>query len=236
MKAPCVSVIFGTYNRFAFLKRAVESIRSSVKPYSYEIVITDGGSTDGSLEWMRAQADIVIAETGNLRGAVSAFNAAWAASIGGFVANFNDDAEYVGDALCVGVQELQRSPSVGQVAFEFDLGGSWHHEAVCGLVYANFGVGPRDVIAKVCEKQGGPKNYWSPFYHTYAGDTEHSMWVWNLGYRVEPLKGARVCDRGKQDDLRRRNDQIRSARGDSYLFRNRWTSTEQILKHGTVKR
>ena len=232
MIPPNVSVILGTYNRFALLRDAVESVRSSVKPFSHEIVITDGGSTDGSLEWMRSQPDIVIAETGNLRGAVSAFNAAWAASIGEFVANFNDDAVYVDDALAMGVLALMESTEldgdVGQVAFEFDAGGSWHIADFYGsdLHCANFGVTRRHMARKVCAKQGGAHHYWNPIYHTYAGDCEFSAWVWRLGYSVKALPEVRVHDIWAMDELRQQNQW--KSRGDALLFNKRWPNAATI--------
>ena len=53
-----LSIVLGTYNRFAHLKECVESVRKYVTR-TYEIVIADGGSTDGSREWMVDQEDII---------------------------------------------------------------------------------------------------------------------------------------------------------------------------------
>ena len=56
-----VSVVSGTYNRLSRLKAMVNSVRSSVGVgIPYEIVLVDGGSTDGTLEWARAQSDIAL--------------------------------------------------------------------------------------------------------------------------------------------------------------------------------
>jgi glycosyltransferase involved in cell wall biosynthesis len=228
--SPLVSIIFGTYNRLSCLKRAVASIRTSVAPHSYEIVITDGGSTDGSLEWMQVQPDIVIADRDNLRGAVSAFNAAWAASKGDFIANFNDDAEYLDDALAKAVDVARSDPKIGQVALTFDTGGQWHIPTFYNsdLHCANFGVSPRSVVEAVCAKQGGPRNYWNPIYHTYAGDCEHSVWIWNMQLRVQDLTDAHVHDVRTYDDLRKRNTRIMRIRGDDVIFDRRWPDAETI--------
>ena len=221
--APTISVIFGTYNRLGLLKEAVESIRRSIGPFSYEIVVTDGGSTDGSREWLVSQPDVVLVGMRSLDGAVKAFNQAWSVCRGLYVANFNDDAEYLENALELGIRTLQdpENKNVGQVAFELNLTGLWSVEYVKHYVYANFGVGRRHVVEKVCEKQGGPNNYWNPIYHTYAGDCEHSCWIWKMGMKVLGLEGVRVADKGIKDSLRENNEQIRKERKDSELFWSR---------------
>lgn len=232
-EAPELSIIFGTYNRRQMLEHAVESIRSSVGALSYEIVITDGGSTDGSLEWMRDQRDIVIAGTNNLRGAVSAFNAAWVVSRGRYIANFNDDSVYVGQALENAHEQIAASSEIGQLALEFDIGGTgWHHAnmpSVQSMTYANYGMSRREVVQRVCERQGGPRCYWNPIYHTYAGDCEHSAWVWSMGLRVEAC-GHRVSDSHVNDQLRRKNETLCwNVRHDDALFCRRWPDAQTVL-------
>ncbi|HET7288694.1 MAG TPA: glycosyltransferase, partial [Pyrinomonadaceae bacterium] len=69
-----VSVVFGTYNRIQHLKRCVESVRAACTNVTYEIVVGDGGSTDGSKEWLKQQHDVKYVH-GGLTGAVAAFNA-----------------------------------------------------------------------------------------------------------------------------------------------------------------
>ena len=58
--SPMVAVILGTYNRKQHLERALASVRSAVGSLPYEIVVVDGGSTDGSREWLAGEADVVL--------------------------------------------------------------------------------------------------------------------------------------------------------------------------------
>lgn len=55
-----VSFIILSYNTLDFTKTCIESIRENTLESSREIVIVDNASTDGSLEWLKEQKDIVL--------------------------------------------------------------------------------------------------------------------------------------------------------------------------------
>ena len=127
-----LSVIIGTYNRQKMLRDFVASVRSSLGSppvCSYEIVVTDGGSTDGTLKWLEAQPDVRVLH-GGLTGAIDAFNAAYAASRGELVMHANDDTEVVGDSAAVAVRHLREHPEDAQVVFKWsrDGGKQWKHD------------------------------------------------------------------------------------------------------------
>lgn len=55
-----VSIVILSYNSLNYTKECIESIRNSCPENSYEIVIIDNASTDGSAEWLKEQPEIVI--------------------------------------------------------------------------------------------------------------------------------------------------------------------------------
>ena len=55
LKKKKVSIIILTYNQLAFTKDCIESIRKYTKPGSYELIIVDNASTDGTREWLIEQ-------------------------------------------------------------------------------------------------------------------------------------------------------------------------------------
>lgn len=194
---PTLSIVFGTLNRLPFLERALASIPEACGDLSYEIVIADGGSTDGTIEFLLKQRDVKLLQQGTRLGAVKAFNAAFNAAIGEFVAAFNDDAEYRGAPLANAVAKLRAEKTIGQVAIPFlthpinsvieipeRVTGTPETQNVAlpnlGFVpYANFGV--------IARALGDKLGWWSEYYYTYAGDTELSTQVWAKGLRVVAL-------------------------------------------------
>ena len=86
-----VSIVVPTFNRSEHLVRCVDKIRRNVtRPH--ETIVVDGGSTDGTREWLRSQDDLrVILET-QREGAVRAFNKGFRAATGYYVMWLNDDA------------------------------------------------------------------------------------------------------------------------------------------------
>jgi glycosyltransferase involved in cell wall biosynthesis len=56
-----LSIVLGSYNRKSFLKLTIESIRRELAKASFpsEIIVIDGGSTDGTIKWLTKQKDII---------------------------------------------------------------------------------------------------------------------------------------------------------------------------------
>lgn len=53
------SIIILTHNNLDYTKLCIESIRKYTRPGIYELIVVDNYSTDGTVEWLRAQKDIV---------------------------------------------------------------------------------------------------------------------------------------------------------------------------------
>lgn len=236
---PILSIVFGTLDRRAFVERAIASAFVACGDVPCEIIVVDGGSTDGTLAYLerlqKSRAELrVIAQRERL-GAVAAFNAGFKAARGLYVANFNDDAEYVGQPLVEAVQMFERDAKIGQVAIPFwtcklesadDLRATIAETcAAHGVViaprvqtvkthlfgempYANFGVTRREI---------GDKVGWWGDYWTYGGDTELSCKVVQAGLRVAPLDAERgsILHYELQDDTRRPNRE-------QAMFNQRW--------------
>lgn len=209
-----VAAVFGTYNRLALLQRCIESLRSARGSLSLRLCIVDGGSTDGTLAYLREQPDVTLIEHGALLGAVRAFNDGFAAAVdleAPYVVQFNDDIAFVsgGGELERAAAILHATPTVGCVAFNSDRYGEWRFERVHGVPYANQGMFRRDAGMAAARAMGDPtgKAWWDRRFHTYASDTILGCWLWRLGWTIHEAVDLRVHEHfntpeGKEDPLR----------------------------------
>jgi hypothetical protein len=233
VREPIVSVLFGTFNRRPLLLKCVEAVRRSVGELPYEIVVCDGGSTDGSRQWLAEQIDVVMVGRRGLTGAVVAFNDCHALSRGRYLVTLNDDCEVQGDAIYQAVRLLEHDTQVGQVAFGYrrsvdDPKRGFIVNFLCPPKhhYANFGVIRRSLADEARRITGG---MWSPAYYTYGADCELSCWVHRLGYAVRACPDLRVVDHEHVDGLRDANHLGGRAQRDGKLFWERWAKVPDML-------
>ncbi|PWW06261.1 GT2 family glycosyltransferase [Paenibacillus cellulosilyticus] len=60
------SIVLVTFNKLDYTKQCIESIRQHTEQGSYEIIVVDNGSSDGTPDWLAQQVDVrVIANAGN---------------------------------------------------------------------------------------------------------------------------------------------------------------------------
>jgi len=196
-------------------------------------VVVDGGSTDGTVEWLREQPDVeLIVQTLPLTGAVVAFNLGFARAIdlgARFVMQANDDMILESrEAFAVAIEHMNKHPRVGAVAFGYDLycPGRFACSYYAGKPYVNFGVIRREAGEAVARAQGDPTGrawWWNPIYRTYGADTEFGIHMWRLGWEIAAMPELRVKDLNAQDELRKINRGDGSVISpDSTLFFERW--------------
>lgn len=53
-----VSFIILTFNNLEYTQKCIDSIRNNVSRHTYEIIVVDNNSTDGTVKWLREQKDI----------------------------------------------------------------------------------------------------------------------------------------------------------------------------------
>lgn len=198
-----VSVVSGTYNRLPLLKEMVASARRSAGNLSLELVLVDGGSTDGTQAWCKEQSDIVLVEHGELKGAIKAYNDGCAAASGDYVAIGNDDITFDGDTIYKACRFLLTNPEVGQAAFghRFQRRNNPEQARVqgaFGYIYGQCCMTPRTL--------GDRAGWWGDEgMRTYGGDTRLSLRLWEMGWPVVQVKGCSVTDHEHEDELRQIN-------------------------------
>lgn len=232
-----VSVVSGTYNRLNYMQQMVRSVRQSVGGrIPYEIVLVDGGSTDGTLEWCGEQEDIQIIEQGELLGAVKAFNAGANAARGKYVILANDDIVFVGTSILRAIAFMEDHPKTGVGCFYQDRDGKpWHVETMPAVKDGKQGMAYYGQVCIVPKELGDVVGWWGDYLHTYGGDNELSANILELGFKVTPIKCACIHDLQAQDNLRTINKgnpaaMARSGRPhpDTIRWHQRWSRNGMV--------
>jgi len=76
-----ISIITPVFNSIRWIDLCVRSVRHALQGRDYEHIVCDGGSTDGTLEYLRQQPDIRLIP-GPDRGMYDALNKGMAAARG----------------------------------------------------------------------------------------------------------------------------------------------------------
>ena len=195
MKSKIVSVVLGSYNRFEFLQLTIESIRREVAGLAHEIIVVDGGSTDGALAWLLAQKDIITILQHN-RGEWDGkqlerrswgyfMNLAFKCAQGKYICMVSDDALFVPGSLRRGIelceQEQSKGHKIGAAAFYFR---DWPRDAAyhvsCTLgnkLYVNHGL----YLNPALEEVGYIDEETCQFYNA---DGDVCLSLWQAGYEV----------------------------------------------------
>jgi hypothetical protein len=110
---PRISIIVPSYNQGQFLREALDSIFRQEYPAA-EVVVMDGGSTDGSIDILRAYADrLKHWRSARDGGQSAAINEGMQHATGDLVAWLNSDDYYWGDCLWTVADGWVRHPGHG---------------------------------------------------------------------------------------------------------------------------
>jgi glycosyltransferase involved in cell wall biosynthesis len=111
MRSPLISAIVRVYNAERYIGQTLEAILSQTHP-PYEVVVVDDGSTDGTPdELARFGEDIRVVRQAN-SGHAPAFNRAFGAARGDYVANCDADDVWEHDKLERQVEALATHPEI----------------------------------------------------------------------------------------------------------------------------
>src|SRR5262249_20307438 len=112
-----LSVVVGTYNRLASLRRCVESVFAQTRTPAI-LYVTDAGSADGTVEYLQSVASdrLIPILVGQRLGQARAYNDVFAIVRTPYVVWLSDDNEVVNHGLDFAVEILDRLPRVGMVA------------------------------------------------------------------------------------------------------------------------
>lgn len=110
-----LSIIIVSYNTKADLMRCLDSLAATPPATPHEVIVVDNGSTDGSLEAVRARASVQLIEAGRNLGFAAGNNLGIRASQGEFLLLLNSDTVVPPGALDRLVEVLRARPDVAVV-------------------------------------------------------------------------------------------------------------------------
>lgn len=192
-----VSVVLGSYNRKKFLKLTVETIRQELTQAEFpsEIIIVDGGSTDGTLRWLSQQKDIITIVQHN-RGTWHGkkiqrrswgyfMNLGFKCAHYKYICMVSDDCLVVPKAIINGYhlfeQQLRNGKNVGAVAFYWrnwpDQKKYWVGLTLGNKMFVNHGIYLHQALKDVNYIDEDNFN----FYHA---DGDLCLKLWQNGYSV----------------------------------------------------
>ncbi len=108
MTNPDISIVTPVFNSVRWIELCLQSVRHALQGQSYEHIIVDGGSTDGTLEYLKQQKDIFLI-SGPDKGMYDALNKGMAAARGRIVGHLNADEQYDRAGLAQALEKLDQT-------------------------------------------------------------------------------------------------------------------------------
>lgn len=228
-----VSVVLGTYNRLPFLKATIASVRSSQVDVPYEIIVVDGGSSDGTVEWLTKQRDIIsiVQHNREMSEGKSRRKRSWGyfmnlgfkCAEGRYICMVSDDSVVHPDTLANGVRHFEREVDAGRhlgaVAFYWR---SWPEEnryrvgtTLGSKTMVNHGLFLREAVERVGWIDDAR-------YDFYCADGDLALKIWHAGYEIVTCRDA-LLEHFEHADPAIRQQNLTGLNSDWSRYLDRWT-------------
>jgi len=239
-----ISVVLGTFNRKKMLKLTLESIQKETIGINSEIIVVDGGSTDGTIKWLTKQKDVISIiqhNKGKWKGEkiVSRswgyfMNLGFKCAQGKYICMLSDDCILVPNAIKNGLnlfeRKLTEGKNIGACAFYFR---SWPGEKKYyvskifnKIININHGLYLKKALEEV--------NFIDEDnFSFYFGDIDLSLRINGAGYLIIDSTSSFV-EHTEHADIFTRKSNISKSDADFYNFKERWAKDFPSLKKDTI--
>jgi glycosyltransferase involved in cell wall biosynthesis len=237
MGKAAISIVIGTFNRKQMLINCIKSIRSNGITVPYETIVIDGGSEDGTTDWLSDQQDILtiihhnrVSKDGHIlmkRSWGYFMNLGFRSAEGKYICMLSDDLYVHPDAIMSGYNllEADNDQALGACAFPFrDCFISeqfFIYKAFQDKTLVNHGMYRGQLLANLgwIDEEN---------YQFYLADTDLSLKIWNRGYQIAVSWNSLVDHfRFDFDPKRAENLALSQESQDSERFKQIWGTTEE---------
>jgi GT2 family glycosyltransferase len=237
-----ISICIPTYNRLPYLKKCLDSIFNGFKEYPYEIIIADGGSTDGTLEYLRGLDKVKLIEQGELTGAVKACNVCFKAAKGDYLALVTDDFVIFPDIMIKACKCMDQEKQIGLVGpkMQETKYGNLHNILLWDKPY--WILSPKVFIfrAEVLKEIG----YFDEHFRTYYIDADVPLMVLKFGYTIAVTRDVGIIHLRIHDhdinEAKAANCNPNEQRKAAEYMKKKWMPlqmcVEEYLRHQSLKK
>ncbi len=227
-----ISVVLGSYNRLKFLKLTIDSIREEIKKINSEIIVVDGGSDDGTLDWLMQQKDIITIVQHNRgkwlgkkierRSWGYFMNLGFKCAQGKYICMLSDDCLVIPGAIKNGYKlfekKLNDGEKIGAIAFywrDWLVQDQYHvGYTLDNKLYINHGMYLKDALEDV--------NYLDEeTYFFYNGDGDVCLKMWQKGYEIIESQDSFI-EHYPHANLNVRKSNCKKQRLDNSNYFNKW--------------
>lgn len=193
------------------LKVSIDSIARGTR-CPHEIIVIDGGSTDGTIEYLKSRKDITPVFQGKLLGTARCYNEVWRQVRCKYTTFWSDDTELMDGSLDLAAEILESNPSIGLVGLKMKdtigpkkvepyLGGLSEY----GVLNCNHGFLSMKILKAV--------GYFNEGYRSYTIDTDLTTSVLCCGKTVVMTKQISVMHHREWAEREKAEEKINSATG-----------------------
>lgn len=229
-----ISIVLGTFNRKKMLVNCIKSIRSNGITVPYEIIVVDGGSKDGTPNWLFHQKDILTIiqhnrvakndETSLRRSWGYFMNLGFKSAEGKYICMLSDDCYIHRDAIMNGyhLMEADIQRKIGARAFLFR--DCFIHDQF--FVYkfqdktlVNHGIYRKDLLQSLGWVD-------DENYRFYLADTDLSLKIWAKDFQITPSLNSLIEHFRNDLDQKRPAEFSFSDKNQDYItFKNLWVGS-----------